>query len=216
MAGDRGISAPRSGTRKGGAASGRAARAGSRKNGARKGGTPGDGAQEDGRNDSRESARNGGRDGSQRTAQPGSRVPHGRAPQTTAPPEPSEPPPRVTVAHPRTLAARSSQPLPGSRALVADDLGRQTPLGDVYLRSLMRTQLRLAALVVGALGAVLGVLPVLLATVPSVRDSTLAGVPVPWLVIGVAVHPVILALAWVYQRQARKNEAEFADLVERS
>lgn len=125
-------------------------------------------------------------------------------------------PPRVTVAHPRTLAARSSQPPPGSRALVADDLGRQTPLGDVYLRSLMRTQLRLAALVVGTLAAVLGLLPVLLATVPSVRDSTLAGVPVPWLVIGVAVHPVILALAWVYQRQARKNEAEFADLVERS
>ncbi|MFW6720848.1 hypothetical protein ACHZ98_11865 [Streptomyces sp. MAR4 CNY-716] len=216
MAGDRGISAPRGGTRKGGAASGRAARAGSRKNSARKGGTPGNGAQEDGRNDSPGAAGNSGRDGSQRAAQPGSRVPHGRAPQTTAPPEPPEPPPRVTVAHPRTLAARSSQPLPGSRALVADDLGRQTPLGDVYLRSLMRTQLRLAALVVGALGAVLGVLPVLLATVPSVRDSTLAGVPVPWLVIGVAVHPVILALAWVYQRQARKNEAEFADLVERS
>ncbi|WP_326799770.1 hypothetical protein OG946_33960 [Streptomyces sp. NBC_01808] len=155
-------------------------------------------------------------DATRQTGTPDSPVPHSRTPQSTAPPEPPEPPPRVTVAHPRTLAARSSQPLPGSRALVADDLGRQTPLGDVYLRSLMRTQLRLAAFVVGALGVVLGVLPVLLATVPSVRDSTLAGVPVPWLVIGVAVHPVILALAWVYQRQARKNEAEFADLVERS
>ncbi|GAA2121950.1 hypothetical protein GCM10009802_25600 [Streptomyces synnematoformans] len=149
-----------------------------------------------------------------RTAGPG--VPRGRTPESATPPAPAAPPPRVTVAHPRTLAARSSQPPPGSRALVADDLGRQTPLGDVYLRSLIRTQLRLAALVVGALAAVLGLLPVLLATVPSVRDTTLAGVPVPWLVIGVAVHPVILALAWVYQRQARKNEAEFADLVERS
>ncbi|MEO3766058.1 hypothetical protein [Streptomyces sp. B8F3] len=159
---------------------------------------------------------NGKPDGTPRNGTPESRVPPGRTPPGTAPPEPPEPPPRVTVAHPRTLAARSSQPLPGSRALVADDLGRQTPLGDVYLRSLMRTQLRLAAFVVGALAVVLGALPMLLATVPSVRDATMAGVPVPWLVIGVAVHPVILALAWVYQRQARKNEAEFADLVERS
>ncbi|MFW6690820.1 hypothetical protein [Streptomyces sp. MAR4 CNX-425] len=140
----------------------------------------------------------------------------GAAAEGAAAPGPAGPPPRVTVAHPRTLAARSSHPLPGSRALVADDLGRQTPLGDVYLRSLIRTQLRLAALVVGTLAVVLGLLPVLLATEPGVRDTTVAGVPLPWLVIGVAVHPVILALAWVYQRQARKNEAEFADLVERS
>lgn len=204
MAGDRGISAPKDGTRKGGTLSGRVAKAGIRKGGNRKDGTRENGTRESGR------------DGAGNAAAPGSPVPHSRTPQTAAPPEPAEPPPRVTVAHPRTLAARSSQPLPGSRALVADDLGRQTPLGDVYLRSLMRTQLRLAALVVGALAVVLGFLPVLLATVPSVRDTTLAGVPVPWLVIGVAVHPVILALAWVYQRQVRKNEAEFADLVERS
>ncbi|WP_407562692.1 hypothetical protein [Streptomyces sp. 184] len=181
MAGDRGISAPKSG----------------RRNGTRQDDSPRNGKQPGG-------------SGGQSPAAPASGVPHGRSPRA------KEAPPRVTVAHPRTLAARSSQPLPGSRALVADDLGRQTPLGDVYLRSLMRTQLRLAAFVVGALAVVLGALPVLLATVPSVRDSTFAGVPVPWLVIGVAVHPVILALAWVYQRQARKNEAEFADLVERS
>ncbi|AZM50094.1 hypothetical protein DMB38_33735 [Streptomyces sp. WAC 06738] len=205
MAGDRGISAAKSGTWKSGTPGGRAAKASSRKSRTQKGGAGKSGAQ-----------RNGDADATPQTGTPGSRVPRSRTPQSTAPPEPPEPPPRVTVAHPRTLAARSSQPLPGSRALVADDLGRQTPLGDVYLRSLMRTQLRLAAFVVGALGVVLGALPVLLATVPSVRDSTLAGVPVPWLVIGVAVHPVILALAWVYQRQARKNEAEFADLVERS
>lgn len=210
MAGDRGISAAKSGTRKSGTPGGRIAKASSQKSRTQKSGTRKSGVQQNGMEQNADA------DATRQTGTPDSPVPHSRTPQSTAPPEPPEPPPRVTVAHPRTLAARSSQPLPGSRALVADDLGRQTPLGDVYLRSLMRTQLRLAAFVVGALGVVLGVLPVLLATVPSVRDSTLAGVPVPWLVIGVAVHPVILALAWVYQRQARKNEAEFADLVERS
>ena len=116
---------------------------------------------------------------------------------------------RVTVAHPRTLAALRGQGIAERRPWVADDLRRQTPLGDVYLRSLMRTQLRLGLAVVGAL-------PFLFATVPAVRDATVAGVPVPWLVIGVAVHPVILVLAFVHRRQAAGNERDFAELVERS
>lgn len=211
MAGDRGVFAPKGGRRKSGAPNVRAPEAGRREDGKHRDDKRKDGAHQDGAQNT--DVQN---PGAPNVRAPGSGVPHSRTPRGAAPPEHAGALPRVTVAHPRTLAARSSQPLPGSRALVADDLGRQTPLGDVYLRSLMRTQLRLAALVVGALAVVLGVLPVLLATVPSVRDSTLAGVPVPWLVIGVAVHPVILALAWVYQRQARKNEAEFADLVERS
>ena len=123
---------------------------------------------------------------------------------------------RVTVAHPRTLAALRGQGIAERRPWVADDLRRQTPLGDVYLRSLMRTQLRLGLAVVGVLGVVVGALPFLFATVPAVRDATVAGVPVPWLVIGVAVHPVILVLAFVHRRQAAGNERDFAELVERS
>ncbi|MGP3924684.1 MULTISPECIES: hypothetical protein [unclassified Streptomyces] len=120
------------------------------------------------------------------------------------------------MAHPRTLAARSSQRVPGVRAPVTDDLGRQTPLGDIYLRSLMRAQFRLAAAVVGALAVLLGVLPFLLASISALRDASLLGIPASWLLIGVAVHPVILGLAFVHQRQARKIECDFADLVERS
>jgi hypothetical protein len=127
------------------------------------------------------------------------------------------PPRRVTVAHPRTLASLgSTRPPAGRRTPATDDLGRQTPLGDIYLRSLMRAQLRLGLAVVGILVVLLAVLPYLFVTVPGLRDATLAGIPVPWLVIGVAVHPVILALARAYLRQAKRNERDFADLVERS
>jgi hypothetical protein len=80
----------------------------------------------------------------------------------------------------------------------------------------MRTQLRLALTVVGTLAVVLAALPYVLAATPALRDGTVAGVPLPWVVIGVAVHPVILALALVHLRQARRNERDFADLVERS
>ncbi|MFE9647146.1 hypothetical protein ACFYO0_24110 [Streptomyces sp. NPDC006365] len=128
-----------------------------------------------------------------------------------------EPPPRrVTVAHPRTLAALGSGELATGHAPVHDDLGRQTPLGDIYLRSLMRSQLRLGLAVVGTLALVLGSLPYLFLMTPVLRDGTLAGIPVTWLVIGVAVYPVILTLALVCVRQARRNERDFVDLIDRS
>lgn len=129
---------------------------------------------------------------------------------------PEPPVRRVTVAHPRTLASRGHRQQAARRASVSDDLGRQTPLGDVYLRSLMRSQLRLGLAVVGVLVLVLGGLPYLVFSTPAVRDGTLAGIPAAWLVIGVAVHPVILVLALVCLRHARSNERDFVDLIERS
>ncbi|MQY11399.1 hypothetical protein SRB5_15150 [Streptomyces sp. RB5] len=124
-------------------------------------------------------------------------------------------PVRTTVVHPRTLAARNAQPLPPSAGRIVEDLGRQTPLGDVYLRSLMRSQFRLALAVVGTLSLALGVLPLTFQAFPALRDATAAGIPVPWILTGVAVHPVILVLGWVYHRQSRKNERDFAEAVER-
>lgn len=124
---------------------------------------------------------------------------------------------RVIVAHPRTLASlRNPRPPVIRYAPVTDDLRRQTPLGDIYLRSLMRAQLRLALAVVGLLVALLGALPYLIVALPGLREGTVVGIPVPWLVIGGAVYPVILALAVVHIRQARRNERDFTDLVERS
>ncbi|MDQ0938357.1 hypothetical protein [Streptomyces sp. V1I1] len=129
----------------------------------------------------------------------------------------SAPTRRITVAHPRTLAALGGRQLPANgREPVADDLGRQTPLGDIYLRSLMRAQLRLGLAVVGVLVAVLGGLPFLFLAAPALRNSIVAGVPVPWLIIGAAVHPVILTLAFVCLRHAGRNEHDFTELVERS
>lgn len=124
---------------------------------------------------------------------------------------------RVTVAHPRTLSAMGGGQPPATGHLpAADDLGRQTPLGDVYLRSLMRAQLRLGLAVAGVLAAVLGGLPLLFLAVPALRNATAAEIPVSWLIIAVAVHPVILTLAFICLRQARRNERDFAEMVQRS
>ena len=40
------------------------------------------------------------------------------------------------------------------------------------------------------------------------------GVPLPWLLLGVLVHPWLVVLGWVYVRRAEAQERDFADLVE--
>lgn len=84
------------------------------------------------------------------------------------------------------------------------------------MSSLIRSQLRLALMVVLALGGTVGLLPVVFATLPGVRRAHLLGVPLPWLLLGVVVYPVLVALAWTYVRLAERNETAFRDLVDTS
>lgn len=97
---------------------------------------------------------------------------------------------------------------------VASEIDEQTVLGDVYLEGLMRAQLRNAMLVLAvALLAVVG-LPVLFVVVPSTRTLTIAGVPFPWLVLGVGLYPAAWLLARWYNRQAERVEKDFAEIVD--
>jgi hypothetical protein len=120
-----------------------------------------------------------------------------------------EPAERVRITSPRTVAARSR-----ARRSNAAEIDALTRLGEVYVQSLMRAQLRLAAYVVVALAVTLGGLPLLFRLVP-VGDLHLFGIPLTWLLLGFAVYPWLLVLAWWYVRRAERNEAEFEDLVER-
>jgi hypothetical protein len=120
-----------------------------------------------------------------------------------------EPLPRVRITSPRTMAARSRR-----RRSDAAEIDALTRLGEIYVQSLMRAQLRLAGYVVLLLAASLGLLPVLFRALP-VGHVHVLGVPLPWLVLGVGVYPWLLLLAWWYVRRAEHNEADFVDLVER-
>ncbi|WP_299446732.1 hypothetical protein [uncultured Phycicoccus sp.] len=121
---------------------------------------------------------------------------------------PQEPPPRVRV----TSSRRGAVPV-GPRP-PARDLDEQTVLGDVYLRGLMRAQLRLSLAVLALTVVGLAALPVTLALVPATQGTTVFGVPFPWLVLGVAVYPAAWVLARWYARQSERLEADFADVVE--
>lgn len=112
---------------------------------------------------------------------------------------------RVTGPPRRTAASRTASRL--------GDVTEQTPLGDLYLRSLLTEQLRLAVRVIGVLVLTLGLVPLLFHLAPGLADERLLGLPLPWLVLGVLVYPFLLLLGWRYVRRAERNERVFADLV---
>ncbi|MBD8042966.1 hypothetical protein H9638_03970 [Arthrobacter sp. Sa2BUA2] len=117
-------------------------------------------------------------------------------------------PPRVRV----TAPAR-----PGSAAPVfpvARELDEQTEVGEVFLSSLIRSQLRLALVVAGGFGLILLGVPLLLAAVPQIGELAAFGIPVPWLLLGLGVYPLVIVSGALYVRSANRNEARFQDLLD--
>ena len=115
---------------------------------------------------------------------------------------------RERITSPRTAAGRPR------RVVVTEEIDAQTALGEVYLRSLMRSQLRLAVGVLGLLAVTLGGLPLLFATAPETRRWELLGVPMPWLALGLLAYPALIGAGWWYVRQAERTEARFAELAD--
>ena len=116
---------------------------------------------------------------------------------------------RVAVRNPRGRAAGT-----GERALT--ELREQTEVGEVLLRSLTRAQLGLAVRIFAVFGSLLMGLPALFALYPHLGRFEVVGIPLPWVVLGVAVYPVLVLLGLLYVRQAERNEREFVEIVERS
>lgn len=120
---------------------------------------------------------------------------------------PDGPGPRVRVQRRRNAAA--------DVAAMSQEIDAQSMLGEALLRSLMRAQLRLAAVVLFLLAVTLGSLPLAFDVLPGIRRLHVVGIPLPWLLLGVLVYPVLLGLGWFYVRYAERNEAGFMRLVGR-
>ncbi|MGH3510207.1 MAG: hypothetical protein ACRDPI_08260 [Nocardioidaceae bacterium] len=116
---------------------------------------------------------------------------------------------RVRVTGPRSARR------PMRRPSVAAEIDAQTQLGEIYMHSLIRSQLRLALGVTLLVGLTLGLLPALFELFPSIGRAHLFGVPLPWVLLGLLVYPCLLFVGWAYVRRAESNEQAFSDLVER-
>ncbi|HEY4572288.1 MAG TPA: hypothetical protein VIH10_22605 [Kribbella sp.] len=121
-----------------------------------------------------------------------------------------EGPRRVRVTSPRTSAARRPLIPTGTR-----EIDEQTRLGEVYMQSLIQSQLRLTLAVIGGLLVVLGSIPLLFWLVPATRTLSVLGLPLPWVLLGIAIYPVVYGAARIYVRNAERIEAEFTEFVGR-
>ena len=117
---------------------------------------------------------------------------------------------RVRVTAPHTSVrtpVRTGQRPPESREAAQD-----SEVGQVFVRSLIRSQLRLALVVAGGFLLILAAFPLTLVVVPGLADARIAGIPFGWLLLGAGIYPVIGLGAWLYVRTAARNEARYRDL----
>lgn len=89
-----------------------------------------------------------------------------------------------------------------------------TQVGDALVRGLVRAQLglalRLAAVVVGLIGAV----PLLNAAFPALGAVTVFGIRLNWLVLAVLAYPLLYGIGWFYVRLAEQAERDFVGVVD--
>lgn len=123
----------------------------------------------------------------------------------------AERPKRVVVTSPWTRTGRRARTYP-----IVREIDEQSEVGALYMRSLMRTQLRLGLLVVLLVCGPLAALPVLFTVLPPTKTVVVLGLPLPWLVLGFAVYPVVVLAACYYVWRVERTERDFADLVEQS
>ncbi len=93
------------------------------------------------------------------------------------------------------------------------DIDEETRLGGVYLGSLLREQLWLALRISGLLAVGIGSLPLVFHLFPGLAEVGVLGLPLPWLLLGIVVYPVLALLGWRYVRSAERNESDFAELL---
>ncbi|ASW57235.1 DUF485 domain-containing protein [Plantactinospora sp. KBS50] len=128
---------------------------------------------------------------------------------TSDPSAPADPPRRARI----VLAEVARRPAPRSPAHT--ELTQRTQVGDALVRGLVRAQLALAVRLSLVVVIGLGGLPMLFAIAPAVGRVKLFGVGLPWLLLGAAAYPFLMAVGWLYVRWAERNEEDFTDLVQR-
>lgn len=102
---------------------------------------------------------------------------------------------------------RAAQPASDAR-----EAAEESDAGQVFVRSLIRSQLRLGLVVAGGFLLILLAFPLMLGLVPGLAGSTIAGLPFDWVLLGAGIYPVIGLSAWLYVRTATRNEARYRDL----
>ncbi|WP_235008102.1 DUF485 domain-containing protein [Microbacterium timonense] len=120
---------------------------------------------------------------------------------------PSQPPARVRVTAPRADPRAMRAGAPDAQAPTSDIAG-------IYVRSLIRSQLRLGVVVAVGFVAATALFVLAIALVPQLGATFVFGVPLSWLLLGVGIYPLAITVAALYVRSAARNEARYRSLAE--
>ena len=123
---------------------------------------------------------------------------------------PEGPPARVRVTAPRTGSDAAS-------ARFTHRTGAGAPTSDiagVYVRSLIRSQLRLAIVFAVGFAVATALFVLAIAVLPELDATFIAGVPLSWLLLGVGVYPLTITIGGLFVRAASRNEARYRSLTE--
>ncbi|MBE1580973.1 hypothetical protein ACFORH_25645 [Amycolatopsis roodepoortensis] len=112
----------------------------------------------------------------------------------------------------RVILADPRQATSTLRARV--ELEEQTSWGKLLVRDLVKIQLRTASWLALLVMVTLCSLPVLFYLIPSFGRVTVVGIPVPWLILGVAPFPFLFGIGLWYNRLAERHERDFVDMIE--
>ena len=113
---------------------------------------------------------------------------------------------------PGSVTSGSAALTGGRPAAAPHEAAEESDAGQLFVRSLIRSQLRLGLVVALGFLLILLAFPLMLGLVPGLADSTIAGLPFDWVLLGAGIYPVIGLSAWLFVRTAARNEARYRDL----
>ncbi|GAA4360332.1 hypothetical protein [Paeniglutamicibacter cryotolerans] len=118
------------------------------------------------------------------------------------------PPPESAPAIPRRVRVTA----PAGAVLNLPKRGTPDPAAAFYVRSLIRSQLRIALSVALGFLLILMGLAVIVGTWPQIHDIRIGTFPLSWLLLGIGVYPLILLAAALYNRAATRIEDRYRSI----
>ncbi len=129
-------------------------------------------------------------------------------------PEPSRPEPEHHAKPKRQRVVLADPKRASSNLRARVELEEQTSWGKLLVKDLVKVQLRTALLLSLLVMVVFGSLPVLFYLLPGFSALSLAGIPIPWLILGVMPFPFLFGIGLWYNRLAERHERDFVDMIE--
>lgn len=113
----------------------------------------------------------------------------------------------------RVVLADARAPVTVLRTAV--ELEEQTSYGEQLISDLIARQLRTAGRTFATVVIVFCAIPAVLFALPVLNQVAIAGVRLPWILLGVVPFPILFGAGYWNNVRAERNERDFVDLVEK-